>query len=70
MIFELYFFEGSCIPVPVHIDKAKVKGNFAPDLIKSSVGFVVKFDQVSMGSIAERRISRVLTVAQLIVPTF
>ena len=60
----------SGVPVPVHVDKAKPKGDVSPDFVEATVCFMVVSNQISMGSIAERSISRVLAVAQLVVSAF
>lgn len=60
----------SRVPVPVHVHKAEVVNNFAPDFVEPSMGLVVVLDQVSVGPVTEGSICRVLAVAHLVVPTF
>ena len=64
------FMWRSRVPIPIHIDEAKIKSNLSPNLIESPVSLMVVFDDIPVGSITERRIGRVLAIAQLIVSTF
>lgn len=60
----------SRVPVPIHVDESKIKYDFTPNLIESSVGFMIVFDQFTMGSVTEGSIWWVFTIAKFIVPTF
>lgn len=63
------FIDLSGVPVPIHIEEPQVEGNLPPNLIEASVGLVVVADHITVGAITERRIGRVLAVAQLVVAT-
>ena len=52
----------SGVPVPIHIKKTCIEGYLPPDLIESSVTFMIEFYQVTMCTIAERSIGRILTI--------
>lgn len=43
----------SRVPIPIHIDETKVESDLSPNLVKSSVGFMMIFYDVSVSTIAE-----------------
>lgn len=64
-----YLCERSRVPIPIHVKEAQPKWIVCVDFVKSSVSFVMEFDEVSMSSIAEGSVRWVFAIAQLIVST-
>jgi hypothetical protein len=43
----------SRVPIPIHIDEAKVEAYLSPNLVETSVGFMMIFNDVSVCAITE-----------------
>lgn len=63
-----YVLVRSRVPVPIHVHESEVESNLSPDLIEAPVGLVVILNDISVSSVAEGRIGRILAVAELVVP--
>jgi hypothetical protein len=60
----------SGVPIPIHVQKSSIKGDLSPNFIETSMTFVIELNQISMSSVTEWSISRVLAIAQLVISTF
>ena len=57
----------SRVPIPIHVDESKVEANLSPDLVESSVGLVMIFDDISVGAIAEWSIGWVFAITKFVI---
>ena len=64
------FWSISSVPIPIHINKPKIKCDLAPNLKESSVCFMIIFNHLSMSSITKRSISWIFTITEFIISTF
>lgn len=63
----MWIDDESRVPIPIHVDESKPESHLSPNLVETSVGLVVVFDDVSVSSIAERSVGWVLAVAEFVV---